>query len=296
MLPGFRFLAAAIVVSLSVLVFGLGAAALLRAAHEQFASNASWRATPETSYTTFLPQAEPTRPVLALLRIDPAPSQPVTTEVEPRIETRVEEGVETSSKPVDAPEPAATPKAVNDVAATTNTASITTTPPPETPAAPDSEAVAPAEALKPNTMIANAAPEITEAAPEQPQAPPSIPAPVADAAPASPPPAAIVTPDPIATKLAALGEQPVVIEARASIKIASEQLHQSLEKKRQASEQAKQRLAKEKLAEARRKRHRRMLQRARAARQAALAKQQQQANDPLGQQSLATTPTLSTAR
>ena len=45
MLPGFRFLFAAIVLSMSILVFGLGAAALLRAAHEEFASNPSWHAT-----------------------------------------------------------------------------------------------------------------------------------------------------------------------------------------------------------------------------------------------------------
>ena len=50
MLPGFRFLFAAIVLSMSILVFGLGAAALLRAAHEQFASNPSWRAAPEAMF------------------------------------------------------------------------------------------------------------------------------------------------------------------------------------------------------------------------------------------------------
>ena len=44
MLPGFRFLFAAIVLSMSILVFGLGAAALLRAAHEEFASTPAWRA------------------------------------------------------------------------------------------------------------------------------------------------------------------------------------------------------------------------------------------------------------
>ena len=43
MLPGFRFLFAAIVLSMSVLIFGLGAAALLRAAHEQFAHMPSRR-------------------------------------------------------------------------------------------------------------------------------------------------------------------------------------------------------------------------------------------------------------
>ena len=67
MLPGFRFLFAAIVLSMSILVFGLGAAALLRAAHEQFASNPSWHAAPEAN---FAQQAEATRPVLAMLRVD----------------------------------------------------------------------------------------------------------------------------------------------------------------------------------------------------------------------------------
>jgi len=82
MLPGFRFLLTAIMLSLSILVFGLGAAALLRAAHEEFASNPSWHAAPETS---FAQQGETTReaagPVLALLRVD-------TPAVEtPKIET-----------------------------------------------------------------------------------------------------------------------------------------------------------------------------------------------------------------
>ena len=68
MLPGFRFLFAAIILSMSILVFGLGAAALLRAAHEQFASNPSWHAAPEA---TFAQQVEPTRPTLAMLRVGP---------------------------------------------------------------------------------------------------------------------------------------------------------------------------------------------------------------------------------
>jgi hypothetical protein len=68
MLPGFRFLFAAIVLSMSVLVFGLGAAALLRAAHEEFASTPPWHAAPETN---FVLQGEATRPVLALLRVEP---------------------------------------------------------------------------------------------------------------------------------------------------------------------------------------------------------------------------------
>jgi hypothetical protein len=68
MLPGFRFLFAAIVLSLSILVFGLGAAALLRAAHEEFASTPSWRAAPETM---FAQQSEAARPTLTMLRVDP---------------------------------------------------------------------------------------------------------------------------------------------------------------------------------------------------------------------------------
>jgi hypothetical protein len=68
MLPGFRFLFAAIMLSMSLLVFGLGAAALLRAAHESFASNSSWRAAPEA---TFAQRSDSTLPMLATLRVDP---------------------------------------------------------------------------------------------------------------------------------------------------------------------------------------------------------------------------------
>src|SRR3979411_514478 len=72
MLPGFRFLFSAIVLSMSILIFGLGAAALLRAAHEQFASNPSWRAAPEVM---FAQPSEATKPVLAILRVEPTPAE-----------------------------------------------------------------------------------------------------------------------------------------------------------------------------------------------------------------------------
>jgi hypothetical protein len=68
MLPGFRFLFVAIVLSMSMLIFGLGAAALLRAAHEEFASIPSRRAPPETLFT----QRDDAGPTLALVRIDPS--------------------------------------------------------------------------------------------------------------------------------------------------------------------------------------------------------------------------------
>src|SRR5579859_6365424 len=67
MLTGFRFLFAAVMLSMSILIFGLGAAALLRTAHEEFASNPSWRAAPEVMFAS---QPEAAGPVLAMLRID----------------------------------------------------------------------------------------------------------------------------------------------------------------------------------------------------------------------------------
>jgi hypothetical protein len=82
MLPGFRFLFAAIVLSMSILVFGLGAAALLRAAHEQFASTPAWRAAPEAKFAqqADVPRdvkrdvtRDTPRPVLAMLRVEPEP-------------------------------------------------------------------------------------------------------------------------------------------------------------------------------------------------------------------------------
>src|SRR5262245_11370572 len=69
MLPGFRFLFAAILLSVSILVFGLGAAALLRATHEEFVSNPSWR---NGRQEQVFAQAEPAQPALAVLRAEPA--------------------------------------------------------------------------------------------------------------------------------------------------------------------------------------------------------------------------------
>jgi hypothetical protein len=71
MLPGFRFLFATVVLSVSVLVFGLGAAALLRAAHEEFVSLPSWRLSQQP---LLAPQFEMSGPTLAMLRMEaPAP-------------------------------------------------------------------------------------------------------------------------------------------------------------------------------------------------------------------------------
>src|ERR1700759_2343555 len=75
MLPGFRFLFAAVVLSTSMLIFGLGAAALLRAAHEEFASIPSRRAPPETLFA----QRDDAGPTLALVRIEPSADEKAVT-------------------------------------------------------------------------------------------------------------------------------------------------------------------------------------------------------------------------
>jgi hypothetical protein len=69
MLPGFRFLFAAILLSTSILVFGVGAAALLRATHEQAVGTPSWRTGPQEQAFA---QAPP--PMLAVLRVEPMPA------------------------------------------------------------------------------------------------------------------------------------------------------------------------------------------------------------------------------
>ncbi|MGY8665253.1 hypothetical protein Q3C01_23210 [Bradyrhizobium sp. UFLA05-109] len=94
MLPGFRFLFAAILLSTSILVFGLGAAALLRATHEQFVSNPSWRNGPQEQ--VFAQASEPPQPVLATLRTEPLPPS-----------TSVRDEVPTIGLPESGPEQAA---------------------------------------------------------------------------------------------------------------------------------------------------------------------------------------------
>ncbi len=73
MLPGIRILFAIVLLSVSVLIFGLGAAAFLRSAHENIASAPLWKPI-ETPLTARVDIAQPT---LAMLRVEPEP-QPVT--------------------------------------------------------------------------------------------------------------------------------------------------------------------------------------------------------------------------
>jgi hypothetical protein len=94
MLPGFRFLFAAIALTMSILVFGLGAAALLRAAHEEFASVPSWRAPSEPILAQ---SSEASRPVLSMLRVDSAVA-----------EQKAADNVSATTEPVEATAPTAT--------------------------------------------------------------------------------------------------------------------------------------------------------------------------------------------
>ena len=61
MLPGIRFLLAAIVLSMSILIFGLGAAALLRAAHEEVASVPARRILPVSPMAPWIDPGWPDR-------------------------------------------------------------------------------------------------------------------------------------------------------------------------------------------------------------------------------------------
>jgi len=149
MLPGFRFLFAATVLSMSILIFGLGAAALLRAAHEQFVSNPSWHATPET---TFAQQGDASRPVLAMMHVEPADPEP-------------------AKAPDDVPAAMAPAEQATSVAPPAEPAPVVAAPAEPVPAEPEKaaaakpEEAAPAEAAKPEILAAqNSAPSDVAAA------------------------------------------------------------------------------------------------------------------------------------
>jgi len=194
MLPGFRFLFAAIVLSMSILVFGLGAAALLRAAHEEFANLPSRRAPPE--------------PVFARLNDDPMPSLALL-----RVDLPVAE------KPLDDVRAAAVPEAASDIVAPLETAADERPVEPEKvaalsmeerPPAPPNEAIA----EKPAAPVATEAPvadvEVVAAIAETPASPIA-----AASAPAQPVPEAFEG-NAAATRIATLGGPAVIVDERTS--------------------------------------------------------------------------------
>jgi hypothetical protein len=213
MLPGFRFLFAATVLSISMLIFGLGAAALLRAAHEEFVSIPSRRPPPETMFA----QRSDTGPVLAMLRAEPSAADEKA--IDPPIADQVQDEPALVSAPAESGKPAAEP---DKIAALADAA----TPPENSP---------PSEAPRSET----AAPEIlTQAEPSSAQADDTpLPAAetkvaaIAEMTPTAPDQSATAKPEQAAapiddssriaeTRIAMLGGPPVTIETQTPSKIA----------------------------------------------------------------------------
>jgi hypothetical protein len=219
MLPGLRFLFAAIVLATSLLVFGLGAAALFRAAHEEFASIPAVRAPPEPQFA----QQPDAPPVLAMVRVDP-PADKVTTDIpaapppepaasEPAAPAEITPAAEpekVAAVTADDPVPPAPPKPEAQAATTPAPAQSADT-------AAQTPTAAPLPASEPTPAAAEVAPaaEAKVAAIADPPAPSeSAPPPPAPAM-AAPEPAPLPSPEAIAaaTKIATLGGPEVVVEA-----------------------------------------------------------------------------------
>jgi hypothetical protein len=238
MLPGIRFLLAAIVLSMSVLVFALGAAALLRASHEEFASAPAWRVAPEPKFAR---QNEPARetsrealseepmPVLAILRVEPAPASPTATD-----------SVSAAAAPAEPAAIAPMPDQSEKIAAlepqdkTPPEAAKPDIAPPEI----SLQSEAPA-ADTPATTPAPAPAEEIRIATTEPALPPANEAVAAAPEPAIVPPAADT--DLIAARIATLGGPPVAIETQPKAKAASAKPDPDAAKKRQQARRAKER-------------------------------------------------------
>jgi hypothetical protein len=215
MLPGFRFLFAAIVLSMSILIFGLGAAALLRAAHEEFASSPPWHATPET---VFAQQREATKPVLAMLRVEPPSAVPQASDPIAAVPPPAEPAT-VASAPVEPertaalkPEESPLPEAVKPSPETATSAPDVAKSEIPLPAGPSSEApvqsaIAAAQAETPASVAETKTAAIGDVSP-----------PVNDAVPAEPQqPGAPVSTDPnAATKIATLGGPAITIDRQPS--------------------------------------------------------------------------------
>ncbi len=198
MLPGFRFLFTAIVLSMSILIFGLGAAALLRAAHEEFANLPARRTAPEPMFAR---RTDETPPTLALLRIEtPDEDKPAENLTAAAPDSAVDARTPAGQALAPAPE------APEQLAALT-------------PAEP-----APTEATKPDVAKESSAESSAEPATEAtaPDAKLATVAEAAEPAAAAPPPPA-AAPDvhsfegnPAATRIATLGGPAVIVDEKAA--------------------------------------------------------------------------------
>ncbi|GAB1715180.1 MAG: hypothetical protein NTAFB05_02220 [Nitrobacter sp.] len=126
MLPGFRFLSVAIVLAVSMLIFGLGAAALLRATHEEFAS-LPLKQMPEVMFGSREAVEQPT---LAVLQVDTPASEPAPDQAE--AQRPVTAAPDAQPEPATAAPPAAadTPPAADALSAATDSAAPASSPAP----------------------------------------------------------------------------------------------------------------------------------------------------------------------
>jgi hypothetical protein len=222
MLPGFRFLCAAIVLSTSLLIFGLGAAALLRAAHEEFARIPSRRAPPEVMFV----QRDDAGPTLAMLRVEPT----VVNEkaAEPPIADRVLDQPAIIPAPTEVEQPVAEP----DKAAALDTVTPVENAQPSE--APTSEAAAPETPIQAET----------QAEAEAPSAETKVAA-IAEMTPAASNESTVTVPDQVTapidestriaeTRIATLGGPPVTIGMPVPSKIAPAVIRKSAQAKRVA--------------------------------------------------------------
>jgi hypothetical protein len=217
MLPGFRFLFAAFVLSTSMLIFGLGAAALLRAAHEEFASIPSRRLPPETMFA----QQGDAGQTLAMLRVEPSAD-------EKAIEPPAADQPAIDSASADAEKPATESEKV---------AALETATPVENPAPSGmstSDAAAPEMPIEAKTQAEAGAPS-SEAETKA--------AAIAEITPAAPEQSATTQPDQASrpidestriaeTRIATLGGPPVTIETQTPSKIARAVVRKSAQAKR----------------------------------------------------------------
>lgn len=206
MLPGIRFLFIAVVFAVSLVIFGLGAAALLRSAHEEFASLPTRYVAPPT---VFAQQPAETQPTLSMLRVETLAPEIITP---PAVASAPASEETTVIATPAGPEKAATPETV--AALTTTAVSSSETPAPIETAKPD---IAKVEAPEPVTTVAVApttsvetpavpAPEVVIVAPVQAQQIETPPAPQ---------PTATLTDDDTklsSTRIATLGGPPVDTE------------------------------------------------------------------------------------
>ncbi|MEH6951232.1 hypothetical protein V4R08_07770 [Nitrobacter sp. NHB1] len=157
MLPGFRSLSIAVVLAVSMLIFGLGAAALLRATHEEFAS-VPLKQMPEV---TFGSREETEQPTLAVLQVDiPAahPAEPESNQAEAQHPATAAPGAQPESTGT-APPAADAPRAADAPSVATDSATPAASPEP-------SDSVPPATAdTTPSTDAAAASAEPSEPPP-----------------------------------------------------------------------------------------------------------------------------------